>query len=129
MRMTLLNWFRDGIRDLFSWQSHRERIYLKTLATRESLDDQEFFDKYYSESNIPRELVAGVRSELQRILDCNLDALDPMDDIGIIFDDLDLGDVLYVMDRRLQVTNPGKYTTEEIDGTFDSMLQAIQRRM
>lgn len=105
--------------------SENERRFAELLASREPLDDEQFFEQFFADSGISHDLVAGARSELQEILGYNLDAIHPADNIAVIFDGLDFTDVFYRMERRFKVLIPLEAFPKQVDGTFDTMVRFI----
>ncbi len=126
--MGFFKWLARELRDMpASFPTAKERRYLKSLETREQLDDEQFYQQYYEHSGIPDDLVVGARAELQRILGYNIQALHPLDNIAVIFDDLDFSDVMYRMQRRFQIPLRFKDYAGKIDGTFDNMVRYIHQ--
>lgn len=106
-----------------------ERQYRSNLVSRSGLSDEQFYLQFYSQTDIPRELVTQMRSEFQRITGYDLSALHPTDNLALAFNDLDLADVLFCMERRFSVSISLDVCSDEIDGTFDSMLRFIHSQM
>lgn len=137
MRRTLLavlHFLRDS---MTRWSySASEREYAETLRRRPRLTESEFYDAFYAETGIPRAIPARLRKLLESIIGDDLAALQPEDNIAMIYDGLDFADVLYRVERefhlRIPLTvfrppsdTPGAFQTDPIDGTFDSLVRYL----
>ena len=67
------------------------------LRHRPKLSDDQFYEAFYAESGIPRELPAQLRSRCESILGVDLGALRPNDSLYQAEPEADLADVFYVI--------------------------------
>jgi hypothetical protein len=120
--------------------SEREHRYYDELRDRPALDDEEFFKRFYSAAGIPKDIPIRLRRLYQDIIGCDLSAMQPHDNLALIFDALDFADVLYRVEREFEVKIPLTVCSEppqykhwpfigsQIDGTFDSVVRYLAHR-
>lgn len=116
--------------------SASERAYQAELAKRPRLDDDQFFEKFYAGTGVPKAIPIRLRKLLcQRIIGDDLSALYPEDNIALIYDGLDFADVLYRVEREFDVAIPratwktGENLGGEIDGTFGSVVRYLSKAL
>lgn len=112
-----------------------ERAYEAELRRRPPLDDDVLYERYYAGSGVPRSIPLRYRQLLRSILGIDLAALQPQDNIALIFEGLDFADVLYRINREFRVSIPLDAlkvdprdladATPSIDGTFDSVVRYL----
>lgn len=122
--------------------SSTERAYETERARRPQLDDAAFYDTFYAGTEVPQDIPIRYRRLLEAILGENLAGLWPDDNIAAIYDDLDFADVIYRIEREFKVRIPlaenlkppltcqeGAASQGTIDGTFDSVVRHLARRL
>lgn len=133
--MALWQWIRDGLLQAREPDEESERAYEAELRLRPPLDDDAFYERYYAGSGVPRSIPLRYRKLLRSILGIDLAALQPQDNIALIFDGLDFADVLYRINREFRVSIPLESVSHAppssgdaspmIDGTFDSVVRYL----
>jgi hypothetical protein len=119
--------------------SATERAYREKFRQRPRLDDDVFFEQFYSQTDVPRDVVVRLRLACHESLGIDPAVLRPEDNLAVIEDDVDFGDVLYRVGRKFKMKIPpgtalgapfqyeGKPCTGEIDGTFDSLARYLAK--
>lgn len=119
--------------------SATERAYREKFRQRPRLDDDAFFEQLYSQTDVPRDVVVRLRRACRESLGIDPAFLRPEDNLAMIWDDVDFGDVLYHVGRSFKVKIPpetalaapfqykGKPGTGEINGTFDSLARYLAK--
>jgi hypothetical protein len=100
-----------------------EREFRRALRERPKLSNDEFYDAYYSDSGISRQLPGQLRKSLEDALGMDLAALHPDDNLMDADHEVDWGDVLWRIERKYKVVVPIEAFV--VDGTFDSLLRHI----
>ncbi len=130
--MSVSNFLR-GFVDCLSGKSEAERAYAEQLRRRARLSDDEFYEKFYSATGIPKDIPARLRKLYQTIMGYDFSALRPEDNFALIYDWLDFADVLYRVEKEFKVTiPPTTWKSEprengEINGTFDSVVRYLDK--
>jgi len=118
--------------------SAKERDYREKFRQRPRLDDEVFFEQFYSQTDVPKDVVVRLRLACRESLGIDPAVLRPEDNLAVIEDDVDFGDVLYRVGRKFKMKIPpealaapfqhkGKPCTGEIDGTFDSLARYLAK--
>jgi hypothetical protein len=102
-----------------------EREFRRSLRDRPQLSDDEFYEAYYSESGIPRQLPGQLRKSLENAFGMNFAALYPDDNLIDADHEVDWGDVLWRIEREFRVSVP--FESFAVGGTFDSLLRHIAK--
>jgi len=134
------NGWNRFLRALRLWGlSASERAYHEMLRQRPRLDDDAFFEQFYSKTNVPKDIVVRLRLACCESLGIDPAVLRPEDNLAMIWDDIDFCDVLYRVGRKFKMKIPpdtalgapfqykGKPCTGEIDGTFDSVARYLAK--
>jgi hypothetical protein len=111
--------------------SRAEREFRRSLAERLQLDDDAFYDAYYAyyaKSEIPRHVPVRLREMLQDAVGFEFGGLRPDDGLIVATDELDWSDIFYRMQREFAVPIP-KEAWSEFDGTFDSLVKMVAKRI
>ena len=115
------------------------RAYHEMLRQRPRLDDDAFFEQFYSQTDVPKDIAVQLRHVCGNSLGVDPSALRPEDNLAMIYDDVDFFDVLHYVGRKFKVKIPpetalaapfqhkGKPCTGEIDGTFDSLVRYLAK--
>lgn len=99
------------------------RDFLLELKARDSLSPGEFYDRFYADTDVPRQIVLRVRDLLEFQLE-DYDAvsrLAPKDNICLLDDELDPVEILLELEGELGIT----MYPETVDGTVDSLIRAV----
>jgi len=123
--VALLVWWQDhdGIRS--AWEYHRR------IRARERLTGEEFYRRFYPDSDIPAELVVAVRDFHAAYWSEDPELLRPEDDLFQVNAGADSAGWVAEARARFGVTVPESATPElraglpALDGTFDSILRCI----
>ena len=135
------HWLSDcHFGECFADLTDAERAYREQLRQRPKLDDDAFYQTFYSGTGIPRDIPVRLRRLYEKIIGDNLSALQPQDNQAFIYGGIDFGDVLYRVEREFKLKIPRESTvkapltyhgysspTGEIDGTFDSVVRYLAR--
>jgi hypothetical protein len=100
-----------------------EREFRRALRDRPQLSDDEFYEAYYSESGIPRQLPGQLRKSLENAFGMNFAALHPDDNLMDADHEVDWGDVLWRIEKEFKVII--LFETFAAQGTFDSLLRHL----
>jgi hypothetical protein len=101
-----------------------ERAYFDACADRPALSDEDFYHRFYADSEVTLETCARVRRVLcEQLRMCNTL---PDDNVALIFGDVDIAEVCFEIADACDVTFPDGLI-HEIDGTVDSLIRATQR--
>lgn len=120
-----LMWWQDFEGMKSAW------IYHRTCRTREKLTGDEFFQKYYAETEIPSELAIGFRQFHATYFSEKPELLRPEDDLFQINSGLDFAEYVALVQEKYGVRLPEKCSPElraallKIDMSFDCTLRAI----
>ena len=104
--------------------SKAERELRRELRERAKIDGDEFYEKYYSESTIPKRLVVGLRHLLESQLGLPANSIEPNDNMAIADPELDWRDLLDEVTDEFGILFDGA-SIEKMDGTFDNLLRTI----
>jgi hypothetical protein len=83
---------------------------------------------YYERSGIPRDTVLRVRIALRRGLHRLLDRALPEDFIGLLYDEMDCADLLWIVEREFDIRFP-KTVWPTVDGTLDNLIRLTHGRI
>jgi hypothetical protein len=111
-----------------------ERMYFEELRRRPDLTDEQFYDTFFAGSQIPKEIPVRLRRLYQEIFGYDFSALNPNDNIALIFDFVDFADVLYRIEREFGLKIPLSACKSDggrgkIDGTFDSVVRYLNEAL
>jgi hypothetical protein len=101
-----------------------EREFRRALRERPKLNDDDFYDAFYADSNTPRQLTVQLRTLLENAFGLDFAALHPTDNLIDADVELDWADIVFRIDRELNVAVPHDFI-RDFDGTFDSLLRRI----
>ena len=119
--------------------SATERAYREVFRQRPKLDDDAFFEQFYAQTDVSKDVVVRLRLACRESLGIDPAVLRPEDNLAMIYDDIDFCDVLYRAGRQFKMKIPpetalgapfqykGKPCTGEIDGTFDSVARYLAK--
>ncbi len=128
----LIRWIRNGQPPELSLAplgpSPVEQGFRQRLRERPRLSDDEFYSAYFADSGIPQHLPVRLRKSMEKLLHCDLAALHPSDDLSHANDDVSPKDIVRRIEKNFGVEMPRAWSNE-IDGTFDSLLNSVQRAM
>ena len=108
--------------------SPTEQAYLKTLANREPRDDDTFYEMFYRNTSVPRHVAIRARRAVEDSVGIDLPALHPGDNLAGNFDGLDFAYLIRRIEREFHIKIPTSVWGDEIDGTFDTLVQAVTKR-
>ncbi|MBW3599101.1 MAG: hypothetical protein KY475_17750 [Planctomycetes bacterium] len=98
-------------------------------AKRPKTPRDKFYDRFYSGSGIDQAIPRRLLDALENALGESLDALHPSDNLLFGFEGVNFADILYRLERVFAVQLPVETIPVEIDGTVDSLIRAIARRL
>jgi hypothetical protein len=107
--------------------SAESRAFRRELKSRQVLSDDEFHSRFYADGDVAKEVSDGVRSSLL-YFDCLTDRAVPVDNLQLLDDELDLGDVLHRADKHFGV----KFTKADypkVDGTLDNLIRLVHAKL
>jgi acyl carrier protein len=107
--------------------SPASRAYQKELRKRPELDDDLFFNQYYADTDVPKEIPLRIRQLLARKVDHWLMRVQPNDLLYLINDDLDGADVLKIVEKDFGC----KFAKEDVkswNGSFDWLVQYVKSK-
>lgn len=120
-----MQWFRKLVKILgLLTSSPAEREYREVCQDRADLDDREFHQSFYRESPVTLDTCSRVRRVLNSQL--NLSNVRPEDNLAVIFDDIDFGEICLEIGTELgiQLTDD---KIQSMDGTVDSIIRMVDR--
>jgi hypothetical protein len=127
--MVTVKWLANGRPPELSFYRifvSRDELHWK-LRHRPKLNDEEFYEAFYADSGIPRELPAQLRSSLASMFGLDMSAVRPNDNLVEADGELDWSDVFYVIEREFKVSIP-RESWDEFDGTFDCLIRMVAAR-
>ena len=101
-----------------------ERAFRRNLRERPKLNDDDFYDRFYAASSIPRHVPIQLRTLLATHLGLDLGALHPSDNLIDANTELDWADVLDDVNQTFGIAVPYDIF-ERLDGTFDSLVYCV----
>jgi hypothetical protein len=126
--LVLLQWLVTGEPPELSLSplipSREEREFHRELRKRPKLNDNEFYNTYYSNSPIPKRLAIQLRASLENACGLDFGGLHPTDNLIYADAELDWADILFRINREFDVVVPEE-VYDTLDGTFDSLLRCI----
>ena len=126
--LVLIQWILTGDPPELSLEplvpSKAERELRRELRERAKIDGDEFYEKYYSESTIPKRLVVGLRRLLESQLGLPENSIEPNDNMAIADPELDWRDLMDEVTDELGILIDDALI-EKMDGTFDNLLRTI----
>jgi len=124
----LVKWLRTGVPpDLLSelmMTTTKGREFHRKLRSQPKLDEDEFYEAFYSRSGVPKQLVGQLRRLLESVFGYDLAGLHPCDNLAYVDDEMDFAVVFDRIDRDLKL----KLTRDafrNMECTFDSLLRVI----
>jgi hypothetical protein len=113
--------------------SAERRALYRAWKERPQLDDDDFYGTFYADSGIARNVVVGVRREMQRIFERSLAGVQPGDDVLRAEPEMDFADVFDELAEAFDIVIP--WRTGEVsyngdgelsfNGTFGSLVRLI----
>jgi hypothetical protein len=103
--------------------SAEARAYRRELKARPEIDDHTFFERFYSNTSIPRDIPIRVRRLCVEQVDPLFSRVQPTDKCWLLVEELDISPVLRILEQEFQVTLTAEICAT-ID-TFDSLVQYI----
>jgi hypothetical protein len=103
-----------------------DRKFHREVASRETLDDAQFFTQFYADTNVPPEIPRRLRPMYCKIFDIEAGKLRPHDRPPLL-QELDLADFVGDIEAEFGVTISDK-DAEHIDGSFDSIARYLAER-
>lgn len=100
-----------------------ERKFRREFAQREPLDDAQFFNKFYAETNVAADIVCRLRPIYCKFCDLQVEKLRPQDRPWQIVE-LDTVDLIRELEVEFGVAISDK-DAEGIDGSFDSIARYL----
>lgn len=120
--------------------SESERAYEFELRRRPQLKEDDFYERFYAGSDVPKGIPIRLRQVYEKAMGDDLSGLHPQDNFAAIYDWLDFSVILDRVEREFKlriplaavVKAPLKYrgkssSTGEIDGTFDSVVRYLAK--
>ena len=104
-----------------------ERAFHRALEARPGSDGAAFHRTFYQDSNVPADLTARLRAELEAALGAELDSLHPRDPLELLDPEVDFADVFFRLERAFGVTLP-RAEWPAWDGTFDGLARWVLAR-
>jgi hypothetical protein len=107
--------------------SPASRAYQRELHRRPELDGDAFFNQYYADTDVPKEIPLRIRQLLARKVDHWLMRVQPNDLLYLINDDLDLAEVLYILEKDFGC----KFAKEDVkswNGSFRLVGEYVKRQ-
>ena len=113
---------------VFLLKPEKERAFERELKGRRELDDDAFFETFYGTTDIPR----CIPIRLRRIYVDELGALwskvTPRDNLELVYDDIDLDDLVEEIRQEFAVPFPLKELVL-LDGSFDSVVKYLAEKV
>ena len=107
--------------------SPHERAYQREVGARPALTDEEFYTRFYAESDVPPDITARVRDCLAH-LDILIERAYPSDAIARAYDDLDWYDVAFRIEKAFEI----RFTEEDhafCTGTLGNLIHLVHIRL
>jgi hypothetical protein len=104
--------------------SPAERQFIQACKDRQNLDDREFYDTFYLDTEISMDTCSRVRKVLRTQL--NMSNVRPNDNVASIFDDIDFGEICFEIGEGFQFQFPDDMI-DTMDGTVDSIMRMSER--
>jgi hypothetical protein len=101
------------------------RAYRSELKARPEIDDDAFFERFYSHTSIPRDISIRVRRLCVEQVDPLFSRVQPTDKCWLLVEELDISPVIRILEQEFHVTLTAEVCAT-ID-TFDSLVQYIAR--
>ena len=106
--------------------SKEERALRKTLRERPNLCADEFYERFYSDSPIPKSLATKLRGLLEDQLGLPNNSIEPNDNLIHADPELDWQDLLDEINGEFDIVVPAA-SIDRMDGTFGDLLNGIAR--
>jgi hypothetical protein len=100
--------------------SAETRAMTRDVRNRATLNDGEFYARFYAESPIQRETIDRVRGCLRKRIDPTADRLLPSDYLPLLWDGLDFADLLDMLAREFSAVSDFRGS---FNGTLDSLIR------
>jgi hypothetical protein len=91
------------------------REFTAVFAGRDQMSARQFYDRYYRGSGIALDTVETTLSAIAACLGCPASGLRPEDNLAALFPDLDVGDVVFRVKRKLRLACDAMPTTATVD--------------
>lgn len=128
--LVVFEWWRTGsppeltLEPLIPCAERRARY--RAWKERPQLDDDAFYETFYADSGIAKEIVIGVRREFQAVLDRSLAGVRPSDDMSLADPELDAADLYDRLDKAFAISIPWRRGKLNIDDlTFNSLVRLV----
>lgn len=111
---------------LYAFYPKKERVFYRELKQRQFLEDDEFYQQFYKNTNIPKDIPLQLRNLYIREMGKSFARVHPTDNIADIYYDLDFGGFLFAVEREFDVSfNDVISNIIPLDGSFDSIVRYI----
>ena len=107
-----------------SFYESPDEKYERVLSEREPMSAAEFYSAFYSDTNIPNDLVLRLRPVLAASLGVDESKLMPHDDWPPVCNELDCTDVIETLEREFDVQFSVR-DLERLDPSFDSLVRYL----
>lgn len=104
--------------------TQQERAFKKTLRERPQVGPDEFYERFYAASPIPKFLATKLRALLEYQLGLPNNSIEPNDNLIHADPELDWHDLLDEINDEFNIVVPAR-SIQEMDGTFDDLLKGI----
>jgi hypothetical protein len=98
-------------------------LFRRQLRQRSALGDEEYYARFYEGSGMPKDIPARLRKSLLKH-DKLFDRVYPAEFLPLVDDDLDFGDIVFVIEREFGFRFPKK-DIKLIDGTLDNLILLV----
>ena len=126
----VVEWLRWGEPPEFSLvgliPSRVTRAFHRQLQSRPKLTPAEFHAAFYADSGVSPELIAGLRTALERAFGMDFSQLHPDDNLLLVDDgELDFAWVFECIEREFKIDFPRTRVTHSEDATFRFLLTCV----
>lgn len=126
--MVLFQWASAGEPPGLSFSplipTYEQREYRRILRDRPKLNDDEFYNTFYAESGIPKQLTVQLRRSLEDCYGLDSAGLHPRDNLIYADDEIDFHDVIIRIKREYEIEIPDRRMSKA-EATYDFLLQCI----
>jgi acyl carrier protein len=123
-----MGWFRESWESLLTQLLETDRNLLCALRCRPYLTDEEFFERFYSDSGIPKEIPIRLRQLWAEQLGGEWYGVEPSDEPARIYWTLDLVELIYEVEEEF-VIRISKADWQLIGSSFDSFVHYVAERL
>lgn len=104
--------------------TYEQREYRRVLRDRPKLNDDEFYNTFYADSGIPKQLAVQLRMSLEHCYGLDFGGLHPRDNLIYADDEIDFHDVIIRIKREYEIEIPNRRMSKA-EATYDFLLQCI----